>query len=700
MTDTLLTSSILILLICVIRWLFKGRIRAKYQYTLWGLVALRLLFPFSIQPFLTLLDADVLWASPYSALSIAQEIKVQAIDGTNLQPLVENVTKGRVYIDPDTDSLLIKAASIDWELVILIVWATGTIFLCTMMLRNYVRFTKMLAAKRVPLKTGNDRVFQYPVYVVEGLKSPCLCLVGGQIGVYVTPEVAADPEKLLHVRVHEEMHARHNDLKYADLRTMLLCFYWVNPLVWLAAFLCKRDCELACDEAAVEYLGEKERFAYGRTLISLVAQKTGFTDMFDLATTMTGSGKSIRERVVMISKKKKHVVLATILVTVLAVGATAFTFAGRKEDAFLPEATNDKDFVILSEEEGNLLEKEEPDTEEDSVSDENAEEELAPAGLSTDMTLGADGPILDYASEDRVIFHGYFGLFVYDMKEQVIQRSLDLKTIGCDTNQEEYGCHVRVSLDGTQVILQPFDMEDSFVYHVDSGELAKLEPGPDRKHMKLYDGVKHLSADEMAEGNLAKTYGVTENGTNVYLTWDAYVIGDLRVRTDEGLHPYMFRPAKTPPFADISVNEDTLVPNSNYYLVYDGRTYSYDGVYAVYMDMQAYRKAGKGDRIKVELDEEALNGATIKNARVYDYWIDKEGVIKTWNRFNYLPLENVQIEENSVSFEMGMNMAQSLSSTYDPEGFYRGMAVECDLSDGNTAVYYFVLHTESHVVGQ
>ena len=116
------------------------------------------------------------------------------------------------------------------------------------------------------------------------------------------------------------------------------------------------------------------------------------------------------------------------------------------------------------------------------------------------------------------------------------------------------------------------------------------------------------------------------------------------------------------------------------------------------MDMQAYRKAGKGDRIKVELDEEKLNGTTIKNARVYDYWIDKEGVIKTWNRFNYLPLENVQIEENSVSFEMGMNMAQSLSSTYDPEGFYRGMAVECDLSDGNTAVYYFVLHTVYHIV--
>lgn len=349
MTDVLLTSSVLILMICAIRWLFKDRIRAKYRYALWGLVALRLMIPFSIQPFLNIMDRDAIWTSPYSALSIAQDIKENAINGTNLQPLVDNVTKGHVYTDMDTDSVLVKAASVDWELVIMIVWAAGAIFLCVMMLRNYVRFTKMLLNKRTPIEPEDNRDLSCPVYVVEGLKSPCLCLAGGQAGVYVTPEVAADPEKLLHVRVHEEMHARHSDLNLANLRTLLLCFYWVNPLVWLAAYLSKKDCELACDEAAVEYLGEEARFSYGRTLVSLVEEKTGFNDMFDLATTMTGSGKSIRERVLMLSRKKKHAVLATILVAVLAIGAAAFTFAGREEEAFLPETTDDEAFVVLSE---------------------------------------------------------------------------------------------------------------------------------------------------------------------------------------------------------------------------------------------------------------------------------------------------------------------------------------------------------------
>ncbi|WP_052693632.1 hypothetical protein [Desulfosporosinus sp. I2] len=40
-------------------------------------------------------------------------------------------------------------------------------------------------------------------------------------------------------------------------------------------------------------------------------------------------------------------------------------------------------------------------------------------------------PELDYASDDIVIFHGYFGLFVYDLDSQQIIRSLDLKPLDC-----------------------------------------------------------------------------------------------------------------------------------------------------------------------------------------------------------------------------------------------------------------------------
>ena len=42
MAETLITSSVIILMLCAIRILFKGRIRPTVQYGLWGIAAARL----------------------------------------------------------------------------------------------------------------------------------------------------------------------------------------------------------------------------------------------------------------------------------------------------------------------------------------------------------------------------------------------------------------------------------------------------------------------------------------------------------------------------------------------------------------------------------------------------------------------------------------------------------------------------------
>ena len=45
MTQWILTSSVLILLVLAVRGLFKERMKAKYTYALWLIVAVRLLCP-------------------------------------------------------------------------------------------------------------------------------------------------------------------------------------------------------------------------------------------------------------------------------------------------------------------------------------------------------------------------------------------------------------------------------------------------------------------------------------------------------------------------------------------------------------------------------------------------------------------------------------------------------------------------------
>lgn len=107
------------------------------------------------------------------------------------------------------------------------------------------------------------------------------------------------------------------------------------------------------------------------------------------------------------------------------------------------------------------------------------------AQWSLEQITGADMPELHYASEERIIFHGYFGLFVYDLNTQSITHSLDLKSIGCDSTQGDAYCEVSVSQDGNKVQLHPMISNQMYVYDIEKEELKKLSYTPMQDPFKV-----------------------------------------------------------------------------------------------------------------------------------------------------------------------------------------------------------------------
>ena len=93
--------------------------------------------------------------------------------------------------------------------------------------------------------------------------------------------------------------------------------------------------------------------------------------------------------------------------------------------------------------------------------------------LSRDQTLGVYMPSIDYASDDIVIFHDYFGLIVYDLNSLKIIRSLDLKPLNCHYTQGDNACAVYVSTDGNTVHLNPNNGKDMYVYTISDNSLKK-----------------------------------------------------------------------------------------------------------------------------------------------------------------------------------------------------------------------------------
>ncbi len=177
------------------------------------------------------------------------------------------------------------------------------------------------------------------VYLAEGISSPCLYGFPGREAVYLTADVTDDADRLRHVLVHELVHKKHGDSFWALLRGVLVTVYWFHPLVWVAAVCSKRDCELACDEGALMLLGAEERISYGETLLSIITKKGRVSDLVCTATTMTGSGKSVKERIRFIAKEPKviYAAVAGALFLIAAVCLFVFTkdarFRGTTVDA-------------------------------------------------------------------------------------------------------------------------------------------------------------------------------------------------------------------------------------------------------------------------------------------------------------------------------------------------------------------------------
>lgn len=338
------TSSILLAVFLLLRGTLFRKLSPRVRYALWGVVLLRLLVPFQI-PSLSLPasaadlapELPVLSNRPLSpdtamghavipsglleenGLTIADDGTVQASQSGQDAALWELQENGEVYMyfgGPTLDDVL-RAA-------VVMVWAAGAGGVLLAVLAANLRFAQKLRRSRRPLPTAGCPL---PVYEAEGLSSPCLCGVL-RPAVYLTPEAAADGTVRTHVLAHELTHFRHRDHIWSLLRCLALALHWYNPLVWAAVVLSKRDGELSCDEGTIRRLGEGERIPYGRTLIGLVARRSGAGGALSCSTTMTGGKKTVQRRIAQLVKQPETKKTALFLAAAALALAAVFVFAG------------------------------------------------------------------------------------------------------------------------------------------------------------------------------------------------------------------------------------------------------------------------------------------------------------------------------------------------------------------------------------
>lgn len=303
----------LILAVVLLRFVLK-KAPKWIAVLLWGIVALRLVVPFSFESALSLIPS----AETFNAHNIQYE--TPAISSGI--PAVNNAVNP-VLGETFAPNL---AGSVNplyvWTLVVSVIWLIGIAAMLLYAVISYAQVHRSVA-ERVP--------YEGDIFLCDHVKSPFI------LGL-ATPKIYLpsnmDTMAMEPVIAHEKAHLARRDHWWKPLGFLILTVHWFNPLCWIAYILLCRDIELACDEKVVRQMDLDGKKQYSTALLECGSGRRLVT-ICPLAFGEIG----VKERVKNVLHYKKPA-FWVIVVAVLACAVVTVCFATNpKQDSLQEQRT-------------------------------------------------------------------------------------------------------------------------------------------------------------------------------------------------------------------------------------------------------------------------------------------------------------------------------------------------------------------------
>ena len=323
-----ISASWLVLAVLILRFVLK-KAPKWINVLLWGIVAIRLICPFSFE-------------SPLSLIPSAETIPLNiGMDSTpTINSGISAINNAVNPIISQSNTPMAGASINPLQITIGIyeyIWIFGMIALALYTAISYWRLhRKVDTAVRY-----KDNIFQsenvsFPF--VLGIIKPRIYLPFKMNGQY-----------LEHVVAHEQAHICRKDHWWKPLGFLLLMIHWFNPLMWLAYVLLCRDIELACDEKVIKELGNEQRGDYTQALVACSVNRRMIA-----ACPLTFGEVGVKERVKSVMNYKKPALWVIIIAVIVCVGVAVCFLTNPKQDSYtlrivVPAGSQEK-FVYTDEE--------------------------------------------------------------------------------------------------------------------------------------------------------------------------------------------------------------------------------------------------------------------------------------------------------------------------------------------------------------
>ena len=314
--NTALSATWLVLAILLLRPLLK-KTPGWLSCALWGLLALRLMMPFSLESALSLVpSADPIPETIVYASGPAIDSGLPVIDSVGNQSLGAAMTPGP---GDSVNPIQIVLQVCGWVWLLGVAVMLGCAAFCYLRLRRGLR-------DAAPLGNGVYRCRSVTAPFVLGLFRPKIYLP--------TQMDAVQTECVL---AHERSHIARLDHWWKLLGYGLLTVYWFHPLLWMAYVLLGRDIELACDERVIRTYSREQTADYMQTLLSFSTPRR-FITACPLAFGEVGVKKRIQK---VLCYKKAPFWVAAVCAVLVAILAVCFL-----TDPVTPEAVPTAEEII------------------------------------------------------------------------------------------------------------------------------------------------------------------------------------------------------------------------------------------------------------------------------------------------------------------------------------------------------------------
>ena len=323
-----ISASWLVLAVLILRFVLK-KAPKWINVLLWGIVAIRLICPFSFESTLSLIP---------SAETIPLNIGMDTTPTINSGISAINNAVNPIISQSNTP---MAGASVNLLQITIgiyeYIWIFGMIALALYTAISYWRLRRKVdTAVRY-----KDNIFQsenvsFPF--VLGIIKPRIYLPFKMNGQYLEYVVA-----------HEQAHICRKDHWWKPLGFLLLMIHWFNPLMWLAYVLLCRDIELACDEKVIKELGNEQRGDYTQALVACSVNRRMLA-----ACPLAFGEVSVKERVKSVMNYKKPAFWVIIISVIVCVGIAVCFLTNPKQDSYtlrivVPAGSQEK-FVYTDEE--------------------------------------------------------------------------------------------------------------------------------------------------------------------------------------------------------------------------------------------------------------------------------------------------------------------------------------------------------------